>query len=116
MTDQNNFRYQRSVAVFGNPGVNVPSVANVLSSHEQEFFLATFLDENSIEFDFQTDGNLYVDLRQTYLALKLKLVDGHGFDTYETTKKEHKEDTMSQTGDDDFEFIEGARECLKVFM
>ena len=49
-----------------------------------------------------------MDLRQTYLALKNKLVKGRGFDTYKTTeKKEHKEDTVStETGDDDIEFIE----------
>ena len=61
-----------------------------------------------------------MDLRQTYLALKIKLVKGRGFDTYQTTekKKEHKEDTVStETGDDDVEFIEedeGARHITHV--
>ena len=52
---------------------------------------------------------MYVELRQIYLALKIKLVKGRGFDTYETTekKKEHKEYTVfTETGDDDVEFIE----------
>ena len=69
----------------------------------------TSVDENSIEFDFQTDRNVYVDLRQTYLAVKIKLVKGRGFDTYKTPekKKEHKEDTVfTETGDNDVEFIE----------
>ena len=62
------------------------------SSHEQEIYPTTSLDEDSIEFEFQTDCNVYVDLRQTYLALKIKLFKGRGFDTYKTTekKKEHK--------------------------
>ena len=50
-----------------------------------------------------------MDLRQTYLALKHKLVKGRGFDNYKTTekKKEHKEDTVfTETSDDDVEFIE----------
>ena len=50
-----------------------------------------------------------MDLRQTYLALKIKLVKGRGFDSYKTTekKKEHKEDAVfAETGDDDVEFIE----------
>ena len=50
-----------------------------------------------------------MDLRQTYLALKIKLVKGRGFDTNKTTekKKEHKENTVfTETGDDDVEFIE----------
>ena len=48
-------------------------------------------------------------LRQSYLALKIKLVKGRGSDTYKTTekKKEHKQDTVfTETGDDDVELIE----------
>ena len=50
-------------------------------------------DENCIEFEFQTDRNYYVDLRPTYLALKLKFVKSHGYETHNTkeNKKEHKE-------------------------
>ena len=44
----------------------------------------TSVDENCIVFEFQTDGNYYVDLRLTYLALKLKLVRGRGYETYNT--------------------------------
>ena len=49
--------------------------------------------QNCIEFEFQTDRNYYVDLRQTYLALKLKPVRGRGYETYNTKelRKEHKE-------------------------
>ena len=81
MTDRNNFRYQSFVTVSGNPGVKVPVVDDVLSSHEREIYPTTSLDENSIEFEFQTYRNVYVDSRQTYLALKIKLVKGRGFDT-----------------------------------
>ena len=104
----NNFRYQPFVTVSGNPGVKVPVVDDVLSSHDHKIYPTTSLDENSIEFEFQTDRNVYVDLRQTYLALKIKLVKGRGFDTYKTTeKKEHKEDSVFiETGDDDVVFIE----------
>ena len=109
MTDLNNYRYQPFVAVSGNPGVKVPVVDNVLSSHEHEIYPTLFLDEDSIEFEFQTDRNAYVDLRQTYLALKIKLVKRHGFDSYKTTEKEkeHKEDAFfTETGDDDVKFTE----------
>ena len=109
MTDLNNFRCQPFVAISGNLGVKVPVVDDVLSSHEQEIYPTTSLDENSIEFEFQTDRNVYVDLRQTYLALKIKLVKGRGFDSYKTTgkKKEHKEDAVfTEIGDHDVEFIE----------
>ena len=73
----------------------------------KKIYPTTSLDENSIEFEFQTDRNAYVDLRQTYLALKIKLVKGRGFTSYKTTEKEeHKEDAVfTETGDGDVEII-----------
>ena len=92
------FRYQPFVAVSGNLGGKVPVVDDVLSSHEQENYPTTSLDENCIELEFQTDRNYYVVLRQTYLALKLKLVRGRGYETYNTkeVKKEHKEEAKAE--------------------
>ena len=92
------FRYQAFVVVSGNLGGKVLVVDNVLSSHEQEIYPTTSLDENCIEFEFQTDRNYYVDLIQTYLALKLKLVRGRGYETYNTkeVKKEHKEEAKAE--------------------
>ena len=51
-----------------------------------------------MEFEIQTDRNYYVDFGQTYLALKLKLVRGRGFETYnkKEVKKEHKEATKAE--------------------
>ena len=83
----NNFRYQPFVAVSGNLGGKVSTVDDVLSSHEQEIYPTTSLDENCIEFEFQTDRNSYVDLRQSSLALKLNFVKGRGYDTYESKEK-----------------------------
>ena len=74
----NNFRYQPFVAVSGNLQGKVPIVDDVLSSHEQEIYPTTSLDENCIEFEFKTDRIYYVDLRQSFLALKLKFVKGRG--------------------------------------
>ena len=76
-----NFRYQPFVAVSGNLGGKFRVVDDVLSSREQEIYPTTSLDENRIEIEFQTDRNYYIDLRQTYLALKLKLVKGRGYET-----------------------------------
>ena len=93
-----NFRYQPFVAVSENLGGKVPVVDAVLSSHEHEIYHTTSLDESCIEFEFQTDPNYYMDLRQTYLALKLKLVKGRGYETYNTkeVKKEHKEEAKAK--------------------
>ena len=101
----NNFRYQPFVAVSGNIGGKIPVVDDVLSSHEEEIYPTTSLDENCIEFEFQTDRNYYVDLRQSFLALKLKFVKGRGYDAYESKKKkkEHKDESVvfTETGTDD---------------
>ena len=69
------------MAVSGIPGGKVPVVEDVLSSHEQELYPTTSVDENCTEFDFQTDRNCYVDLRQTKLVLKLKFLSGRGYET-----------------------------------
>ena len=55
-------------------------VEDVLLSHEQELSPTTSLNENCIEFEFQTKRNYYVDLRQTYLAFKLNFVKGRGYE------------------------------------
>ena len=95
------------MAVSGNLGGKVPIVDDVLSSLEQEIDRTTSLDENCIDFEFQTDRNYYVDLRQSFLALKLKFVKGRGYDTYESKerKKEHKDESVvfTETGTDDEE-------------
>ena len=92
----NNFRYQPFVAVSGNLGGKVPNVDDVLSSHQQEIRPTTSVDESCIEFEFQTDRNYYVYLRQSFLALKLKFVKGPGYVTYENKekKKEHIDESV----------------------
>ena len=109
----NNFRYQPFVALSGNLGGKVPIVDDVLSSHEQEIYPTTSIDENCIAFEFQTVRNYYVDLRQSSLALKLKFVKGRGYDTYKSKekKKEHKDESVvfTETGTDDEEEEEVAR-------
>ena len=69
----NNFRYQPFVTVSGNLGGKVPIVDDVLSSHEQEICPTTSLDENCIEFEFHTDRNYYVDLRQSFFGIEAQI-------------------------------------------
>ena len=103
----NSLWYQAFVEVSGNLGGKVLTVDNVLSSHEQQNYPTTSFDENCIEFEFQTDRNYYVDLKQSFLALKLKFVKGRGYDTYESKekKKEHKNESVvfTETGNDEEE-------------
>ena len=79
-----NFRYQPFVEVSGNLGGKVPVVDDVLLTHEQEIDPISSLDENCIEFEFQTNRNYHVDLRQTNLSLKPKIVKAIGYETYKT--------------------------------
>ena len=106
MIKSSNLRYKPFVAVPGNLGGKVPVVDDVLSSHEQEIYPTTSLDENFIEFDFQTDPIYCVDLRQTFLALKLKPVRGPGYETCRTkeVKEQHKQEAKAeeeQTAEDE---------------
>ena len=70
------------MAVSGNLGGKVAVVDNVLSCDEQEIYPTALLNENCLEFDFQTGRNHYVDLRQTYLDFQVKPVRGRGYETY----------------------------------
>ena len=80
------------MAVSGSVGGRVLVVDDVPSSHEQQIYPTTSLDENSTEFEFQTDRNNYTDFRQTYLSLVLKLVRHRGLDSYKKeAKKAHNE-------------------------
>ena len=95
------------MAVSGNLRGKVASVNDILSWHEQENCPTTSLDENCKRFEFQTDRSCYLDLRQPFLALKLKFVKGCGYDTYESRekKKEHTDESVvfTETGDDEEE-------------
>ena len=54
MTDLNKSRYQHFVTVSGNPGVKVPVVDDVLSSHEhEEFFPLHLLMKTALTFNFK---------------------------------------------------------------
>ena len=89
------FRLQHFVAVSRNLGGRILAIDDVLSSHAQEYYPTTSLDENCI--NFQTDRKFYVDLRQRYLALKQKFVKRPCYETYNTKKlnKEHKKEAKA---------------------
>ena len=78
------------MAVSRNLGLKVAVVDDILSSHEQEIYSTISFDEKCIEFEFQKDRNYYVDLRQTYMAFKLKIIKGCRYKTY-NSKEDHKD-------------------------
>ena len=82
--------------VSGNLGRKVQINDDVPSSHKQEIYPNSSPDENCTDFEFQTDRNYYVELRESFLALKLKFVNGRGYDTNERKEKrqEHKDESV----------------------
>ena len=89
----------------------------MLFSHKHEIYPNTSLDENSIEFEFQTDRNVYVDFRQINLAPKIKIIKGRCFDTFKPTEKKnkHEKDTVfTDTSDDDVGLIEEGEGVLHI--
>ena len=86
--NQNHFRYgaftNSSFEIFD----KVPVLETIMSSYTQEVFPSTSLDESSIEFEFETDRNLYLNMRDTHLSLKLQLFKGRLFDAFKKEKAE----------------------------
>ena len=68
----------------------VPVLETNMSSYTQEVFPRTSLDENRNEFEFETDRNLYLDMVDTHLSLKLQLFKGRLFDAFKRGKVERK--------------------------
>ena len=93
-----NFRYQPFVVVSGYLAGKVLLVDDVSSSHGHEIYPTTSLDENCIEFHFQTDGNYHLDLRQAYLALKVQFVKGSGDETHKSKKVKKEAQRKAQWG------------------
>ena len=74
----------------------------IISSYSQEVFPSTSLDESSIEFEFETDRSLYLEIRETHLSLKLQLFKERLFDAFKkeaeyTAKSEDDSDEDPQT-------------------
>ena len=69
----------------------VPVLEAIISSYIQEVFPSTSLAESSIEFEFETDCNLYLDMRDTHLSLKLQLFKGRLFEAFKKKKQNIKQ-------------------------
>ena len=95
----NSFRYQPFVAVPGNLGGKAPVVDDVLSSHEQEIYPTTSLDKNCKEYEFGTDRNHYVDLRDI-LGFETEICQGSWLRNlqYQRSKKGTERRSKSRRG------------------
>ena len=65
----------------------VPVLELIMSSYTQKLFPSTSLDESIIEFEFETDRNLYLEMCNTHLSLKLRLFKRRMFDALKKKKR-----------------------------
>ena len=100
-TSDSNFRYghftNSCLKVFD----KIPVLERIESSHVQEVYPSTTLDESSIEFEFETDRSIYLDMRDIHLQIKVGLQKGRLFDDFMKEYEHGKGDMgMSFTDDD----------------
>ena len=81
-TNDSNFRYGNftnyCLEIFDEIFVLEP----IESSHVQEFYPSTSLDESSIELEFERDKSKYLDIRDIHLQIKIGLQKGRLFDDF----------------------------------
>ena len=70
-----------------------------MSSYTQEVHACTSVDESSVQFEFEMDRNLYLDMLDTHLSLNLHFFKGRLFDAFKNEKAEHK----AKSKDDSYE-------------
>ena len=101
VNQSSNFRYgaftNSSLEIF----FKVPVLETIISSYIQEVFPSTSLDESSIEFEFETDRNLFLDMLDTHLNLKLQLFKGRFFEAFKNEKAEHKAKSEEEDSDEE---------------
>ena len=74
----------------------IPVLKPIESSHVQEIYPCTSLDGNSIEFGFETDRSIYLDMRDIHLQIKIGLQKGRLFDDF-VKKDEHGKPDMGMS-------------------
>ena len=57
----------------------------------KKVFRSTSVGESSSYFEFETDRNIYLDMGDEHLSLKLQLVEERTFDAFKRKKAELKE-------------------------
>ena len=75
------------------------------SSHVQEGYPSTSLDESSIEFEFEKERRIFLQIRDIYLLVKIGIQKGRLFDDF-MKKDEHGETDMGMSfTDEDLHYL-----------
>ena len=81
-TNNSNFWYGHFTNSCSKIFHKIPVLEPFVSSHVQEVYPSTSLDESSIEFEFETDRGIYLDLRDIHHQIKIGLEKGRLFDEF----------------------------------
>ena len=83
----------------------IPVLEPIESSHVQEVYPSTSLDESTIEFEFETDRSIYLDMRDIHLQIKVGLQKGRLFDDFMKKDEHGKADMGMSFTDDDLHYL-----------
>ena len=82
----------------------IPVLEPIESSHVQEVYPSTSLDESSIEFEIETDRSIYLDMRDINFQIKVGLQKGRLFDDFMKKDEHGKTDKGMSFTDDDLHY------------
>ena len=104
-TNDSNFRYghfkNSCLEIFD----KIPVLEPIESSHVQKVYPSTSLDENNIEFEFETDRSIYIDMRDIRLQIKFGLQKGRLFGDFMNKDQHGKPDMGMSFTDDDLHYL-----------
>ena len=104
-TNDSNFRYghftNSCLEIFD----KIPVLEPIESSHVQEVYPSTSLNESSIEFEFESDLSIYLDMRDIHLQIKVGLQKGRLFDDFMKKDEHGKADMGMSFTDDDLHYL-----------
>ena len=75
-TNESNFRYNHFTNSCLEIFDKIPVLETIEYSHVQEVYSSTFLDESSIEFEFETIRSIYRYMRDIHFQIKDVLQNG----------------------------------------
>ena len=95
-TNDSNFHYGHLTNSCLEIFEEIPVLEPIESSRIQEVYPSTSLDESSIEFEFETDRSVSLDMRDSHLQIKVGLQKGKLFEDF-MEKEEHEKPDIGMT-------------------
>ena len=104
-TSDSNFRYghfkNSCLEIFD----KIPVLEPIESSQVQEVYPSTSRVENCLEFEFETDRSIYLDMRDIHLQIKVGLQKGRLFNDSRKTDQHWKQDMGISFTDDNLHYL-----------